>query len=163
MARANAFLRINDPAVKSFMMPGQPVDEEIWKVSRDTGNIARTVTAPSRTGRLRKSIQANRPHMTGPYQNQALVFVKIGYGVYVHEGTAGNGSGYILPANGAYLTIPRNHRDAVLSGGTLRKAWRSGGRKSFPDGKPYFTAERVRGQKSNPFLAEALHIAMPRG
>lgn len=157
---ANAYLRVNDPAVKSFLLPGQPVYEEIWGVSRETGMIARTVTAPSRTGRLRKNIQANRPNITGPYQNTALVFVRVGYGHYVHEGTLDRPP---VPNKGTYLTIPKNHRHSIISGGALRTQWRSGGKAAFPAGRPYFTTKFIRGQRANPFLAEALHMAMPRG
>lgn len=162
MALSTAHLRVNDPAVQSFLLPGQPVYEEIWKVSRDTKAIAQTITAPVRSGRMRNSIQANRPTRTGPYTNTALVFVKVGYGYWVHEGTAGKGTGYITPKHGRYLAVPKRGHIGSVSGGDLRRQWRRGGKKVFPGGRPYFTTERVRGQKPQPFLKEALHMAMPR-
>lgn len=161
MARGVAHVYVHEAKVQSFLLPGQPVDEMTYKVSRDTKAIAQLVTGPRRSGRMVNSIQANRPSRTGPYQNMARVFVKVGYGFFVHEGTAGNGAGYIYPKNGKYLAIPRVPGGSV-SGGTLRSAWKKGRRKGSKAAKPYFTAVRIHGQQANPFLAEALHMAMPK-
>lgn len=163
MAR-NVFYRVNDPAVKSFLLPGQPMDKDIHNTALATRQHARD-RINSRTGTLARMIQVNRPSITGEYQNTALVFTRTTYALYVHEGTANNGVGYITPKHGKYLTIPRGHQTSTVSGGTLRKMYRSkAGRAELLSaghkGKPYFTAVKIHGQAKNEFLKNGMEDAV---
>lgn len=154
-----AFVRVHEGAVMSFLSPGQPVDELIHNTAKHTRAFARE-HIKSRTGSLKASIQVNRPTRTGPLTNSSLVVALNKHALFVHEGT-----GRIFPKHGKMLTIPKKNYGLIRgggnpSGGSLRKAWRSGGLVAFPDGAPYFTRRSIRGQNANPFLAKGLAEAM---
>lgn len=154
----NAFIRVHEGAVQSFLLPGQPVDRLIHNTAQHARAFARD-HINNRTGALALGIQVNQPTRTGPLTNSSLVWTRTKYALYVHEGT-----GRIFPKNGKMLTIPKNNYGigggGNPSGGSLRKAWRSGGRAEFPDGAPYFTRRSISGQKANPFLQKGLAEAM---
>jgi hypothetical protein len=156
---ANAFVRIHDAKVQEFLQPGGEVNELVHEVARDTRFFARGHIR-NRTGELARMIQVNKPSQTGPWLVASLVFTRTKYALYVHEGTANNGAGYIYPKNHKYLTVPRDRRSTV-SGSTLKRAWRSGGRYTMNQ-RPYYSMLRVHGQKANPFLQKGLHEAMAR-
>lgn len=156
MAR-NAFIRVHDAKVQEFIQPGGEVNDLVHSVALDTRFYARGFIN-NRSGELGARIQVNRPSQTGPWLISSLVFTRSHYALYVHEGTANNGAGYIYPTNHKYLTVPVNRRSAV-SGGNLKKQWRSGGRYTMSQ-KPYYSMLRVHGQKANPFLAKGLSAAM---
>lgn len=158
MAR-NAFVRVNDEAVQRYLRDGEAVGDLVHDTAKLTRYFARG-HINSRTGELSRMIQVNRPSRSGTWETSSLVWTRTKYALWVHDGTAGNGAGYIYPKNGQYLTIPRGHETSTVSGGTLRKAWRNGGLVAFPDGKPYYTAERIHGQKANPYLEKGLSEAM---
>jgi hypothetical protein len=153
-----AFVRVHEGAVQSFLLPGQPVDELIHNTAQHARALGRE-HIKDRTGALAASLQVNRPTRTGPLTNSSLVVALSKHALYVHEGT-----GMIFPKSGRMLTIPVNKQGPTgagnPSGGTLRKAWRSGGLTAFPDGKPYFTRRYIHGQKANPFLQKGLAEAM---
>lgn len=161
MAR-NVFYRVNDPAVKSFLLPGQPMDKDIHNTALATRQHARD-RINNRTGTLARNIQVNRPSITGAYKNTALVFTRTKYALYVHEGTTGP----IFPG-GKYLTVPKNHETSKLSGGALRKMWRSkSGRAELVEshgisGLPFFLAKSVAGQDANPYLKRGMEEAVAR-
>lgn len=147
---ANVHYRINEAAVLSFLAPGQPVNEEVvWKTAQFTRDFAK-LEAPKRTGKLAASIRASRPRPAGLYQLSSSVSVAVGYGHWVHEGT--EHLGLIYPKRGKYLTVP--HVAGPLSGAALKASGGSG------RAKLYFLARFVRGQKPNPFLADALKKAL---
>ena len=154
----NKFVRVDDVAVSSFLNAGEPVAAEVDKIAKLTKYFSQGFIH-DRTGKLGRGIQANRTTKTGPFTGKALVFTRTSYALFVHDGTANDGVGYIYPANGKYLTVPKNHKKSVVSGGTLRTVWRRGSRETAGT-KPYFTALRVHGQKANPFLEKGLHEAM---
>lgn len=153
----NAFVRVHDWEVQSFMLPGQPVD----KLVHDTAILTKYFAQGhinNRTGLLGRMIQANRPSRSGAFKNSATVFTRTSYALYVHEGTDA-----IFPTHGKYLTVPKENQGGPLnlSGGTLRKMWRrSGGRQEYGGVRPYFTARHISGQRANPFLSKGLHEAM---
>lgn len=154
---ANAFVRIHDAKVQEFLQPGGEVNELVHDVARDTRHFAR-LHINNRSGELGRRLQVNKPSQTGPWLVASLVFTRSHYALYVHEGTANNGAGYIYPTNHKYLTVPRNRRSAE-SGGTLKRMYRSGGKYTMHQ-RPYYSMLRVHGQKANPFLQKGLHEAM---
>lgn len=162
MARGNVFYRVNDPAVKSFLLPGQPMDKDIHDTAIWSRQFARD-RINNRTGTLAKNIQVNRPVMTGEFKNTALVFTRTKYAMYVHEGTYGP----IYP-KGTYLTVPRHHKRAELGGEALRKMYRSkSGKVELAsrygiDGTPFFLAKSVAGQAPNPYLKEGMKEAVAK-
>lgn len=144
------FFRVHEGAVASFMNPGDDVDELVWDVTRTTRDLA-ILYAPVRTGKLKGSIRGSRPKRTGIYTNSSNVTANAGYALYVHDGVKGR----IYPKTGKYLTVPL--MPGALSGAAIRG---SGGNRRLGDGRGYFLAKSVRGQASQPFLADALKVAM---
>lgn len=144
------FFRVHEGAVASFMNPGDDVDELVWDVTRTTRDLA-ILYAPVRTGKLKGSIRGSRPKRTGVYTNASNVTANIGYALYVHDGVKGR----IYPKSGKYLTVPLV--PGSVSGAAIRG---SGGNRRPGDGRGYFLAKSVRGQASQPFLADALKVAM---
>lgn len=145
MARPVQF-RIHNAAIASFMDPGDAVDDLVWDTLKTTRDLA-ILYAPMRTGTLKRSIRANRPHRTGLFTNSGIVYSNARHALWVHDGTP-----RIYP-RGRWLTVP--NRPGHVSGAALRH----GGPKSGP-GRMYFLTHSVRGQRPQPFLADALHVAM---
>lgn len=164
MARGNAWVRIHEHEVQEFINPGGEVYDEIHKVAKNTRR-ASWGYINSRTGKLKGMIQVNRPSRTGAFELRALVFTRTSYAIYVHEGTAGNGAGYITPKHGRYLAVPRHRQGPGTgnpSGGTLRRMWKNSQARKYNKmgSKPYFTTEKIHGQKANPFLRKGMEDAM---
>lgn len=136
--------RVHENAVLSYR--GE-VSDLVWDVLRDTREIAQNVTAPRRSGRLANNIRAARPKPSGIYQFSGTCSSSVGYSLYVHDGVKGR----IYP-RGKYLTVP--HVEGPLSGAALKASGGSG------RAKLYFLAKSVRGQRPQPFMAEALTIAI---
>lgn len=136
--------RVHENAVLSYR--GE-VSDLVWDVLSTSRDLAQ-LYAPKRTGRLAKSIRAARPKPSGIYQFSGTCSASVGYALYVHDGT----SGPIYPKRGKYLTVP--HQMGVLGGAALKAQGGSG------QAKLYFLAHWVRGQRAQPFLAEALATAL---
>lgn len=81
------------------------------------------------------------------------IVVRVGtnlyYGLYVHEGTANNGTGYIYPKNFNFLRFP-----SINNTGSGNRRYRAGATAK------YTYAKRVRGVKARPFLRDALDNVM---
>lgn len=144
------FYRVHEGAVASFMNPGDDVDELVWGVTRTARDLA-IIYAPVRSGKLKGSIRGTRPKRTGVYTNASNVTANVRYAPWVHDGVPGR----IYPKTGKYLTVPL--RAGTLSGTQIRG---SAGNRRPGDARAYFLAKSVRGQASQPFLADALKVAM---
>jgi hypothetical protein len=138
--------RVHENAVLSYR--GE-VDDLVWSVLQTTRELGK-LYAPKRSGRLATSIRASRPKASGVYQFSGTCSASIGYALYVHDGVPGR----IYPKRGKYLTVP--HVQGALSGAQLKAVGGSG------KAKLYFLARSVRGQRSQPFLADALGDAIRR-
>lgn len=81
------------------------------------------------------------------------IIVRVGtnvyYGLFVHEGTANNGTGYIYPKNFKFLRWP-----VVNNSGSGNRRYKAGATQK------YAYAKRVRGVKARPFLKDALDNVM---
>lgn len=142
------FFRVHEGAVASYMDPGDAVDDLVWDVTKTTRDLA-ILYAPSRTGKLKSSIRASRPKRRGLYTNASDVSASAGYALYVHDGTS-----RIFPKRGKYLTVPSQR--GVLSGAQIRGE----GNRRPGDARQYYLARSVRGQRAQPFLADALKVAL---
>lgn len=138
--------RVHENAVLSYR--GE-VDDLVWSVLKTTRELAQ-MYAPKRTGRLARSIRASRPKPSGIYQFSGTCSASIGYALYVHDGVPG----WIMPKRGKYLTVP--HVPGPVSGSVLKATGARG------QAKLYFLAKEVRGQRSQPYLADALGDAVRR-
>lgn len=136
--------RVHENAVMSYMTE---VNDLVWDVLRTTRELAQ-LYVPKRTTNLMRSIRASRPKPSGIYQSSGTCSASMGYALYVHDGV----SGWISPKRGKYLTVP--HVPGPLSGSALKAAGGSG------RGKLYFLAKEIRGQRAQPFLADALGDAI---
>lgn len=143
------FFRVHEGAVASFMNPGDAVDDLVWDITQTTRDLA-ILYAPKRKGTLKRSIRASRPKRTSLYKNQSNVTANAAHALWVHDGV----SGRIYPKGGKYLTVPL--REGTLSGSDIR----AGRNRRKGDARPFWLATSVRGQKAQPFLAEALGVAM---
>jgi len=145
------FFRVHEGAVASFMNPGDDVDDLVWDVTRTTRDLA-ILYAPVRSGKLKGSIRGSRPKRTGVYTNASNVTANAGYALYVHDGVKGR----IFPQKGKYLTVPLV--PGSVSGAALRAQF--GGNRRRGSSAGFFLAKSVRGQAAQPFLADALKVAM---
>lgn len=139
-------LRVHEGTVMAYALPGGEVSDLVWAVARMTREIAKQ-TAPQRTGRLRRGIGANRPKPLAPYHTASEVYANARHALWVHEGTTGP----IMPKKSFTLVVPRERGPA--SGSELYSA--SGG-----DGGVIFFTRGVRGQRPQPFLANAMRQAL---
>lgn len=154
----NAWVRIHDHQIREYNKAGGEVNQLVHQVAIETRRFARKFIN-HRTHRLSAGIQVNRPKPMGAWSIASTVFTRTKYALWVHEGTANNGYGYIVPKGGRYLVVPRDHKYSTKSGSTLRTVWRNGSRETRGD-KPYFLATKVHGQRANPYLANGMSAAM---
>lgn len=131
------FYRVHELAVFGYTNPGGEVYDVIYDIAKDARNLAKTIYAPIKTGKLRKNIAAGRPDKTGPYGVSGYVSNNLKYAHFVHYGTTG---------------------PITAHGGQKMKFAAS---KPRADGTSFFIyAKSVSGQKANPYLARALTHAM---
>lgn len=150
--------RVHERAVQAYIVPGGEVNDLLWDICRSTRDIAK-VKVPKRTSRLMRSIRANRPKPTGLLRAAGYVGANAKNALWVHDGTPP-----ILASGKGYLTVPRMNQGGPVnaSGSTLRKSWIAAGGYKSGDSKPYFTTKGVRGQNANPYLADALGVALAK-
>lgn len=130
MARSRVIFVPNQPGISSMNFPGGHVYRFTRRMGRNTSALGRRY-APSRTGEMVRGI--DDPIVTPrPSGVDAFVWSTAGHTMFVHEGTRTP----ITRPNGGWMPIHNASRTAVL---TFRK--------------------RVRGQRANPFLANALRDA----
>lgn len=140
------FIKVHENIVQSYIQPGGEVYDLVYDVAKNSQKFARA-HVNSRTGRLAKSITANRPKVDGIYQNSSLVWTNVKYATWVHEGTM-----EIFPTRGKHLLVP--NAPGSLSGSQLKKMHLAGGPKL------YHKRTSVSGQDSNPFLLYGLREAL---
>jgi hypothetical protein len=136
-----------DPvAIKNLLSNPQGA---VYQDMRRRGNAVKreaTRLAPKDQGTLKQSM-AMEMSVTGD-----TVVVRVGtnlkYGLYIHEGTANKGQGYIYPRKGTFLKWPVKNNS-----GSGRRRYKGGATAQ------YAYAKRVRGIKPNPYLRNALPAA----
>lgn len=125
--------------------PNGPVYNDIKRRANRVQNTARRL-CPADTGRLRQSISLEMG--TVGQDVVARVGTNLEYGLYIHEGTANNGTGYIYPKNAKVLRFP-----VINKSGAGRRRYKAGATAQ------YAYAKRVRGIKATPYLRDALSAA----
>lgn len=149
-------LDIHEGAVAAYISEGGEVSAELKAITRKTVVLA-THIAPSRTGNLARATKYGGFKTTGPHHGHAMAYNNARHVLWVHEGTSR------IFAKGDYLLVPkmRGLADSTTKnggGGTqLYREW-AGRKKSGP--RMFSRKDSVAGQTAQPFLAEALAIAM---
>ena len=115
--------------------------------ARDVASDARSL-APERSGELRRFIRAVPSRSTGKRSVRSSVRSAARHSLWVHEGTAGDGAGYIYPARKRAMKLP--------PGGPTYHGGPSTSRHMGQKFKA-MKLKKVRGQKGNPFLRQALY------
>lgn len=124
--------RIIERNVQRLAAPGGPMGDMINDVTRTAMRIAKTSTAPVRSGKLRRGININYAKPNGYLQLQGVLYANARHALWVHEGTKGP----IRSKSGKRMPVPR----------------RGGGGRLF--------LSKVRGQRANPFLSRAISQAL---
>lgn len=151
-----SILDIHNGAVAGYIGPGGQVTDEIVGIARKTVTLA-THLAPSRTGNLARATKYGGVKKTGIYSGRAMVYNNARHVLWVHEGTSR------IYARGDYLLVPRGRglaNSTTRNGGAgtqLYKEW-AGRKKAGP--RMFARKDSVAGQTAQPFLAEALAVAM---
>lgn len=168
MAKFVAFSRtdIDESAVQAFIREGGEVADLLNNVSKGVKvySVAYISAGHVRSGRLLGSLWWNRTKLEGPLQGVARAGSSAKHAIYFHDGTAGNGAGYIT--GHPHMVVPKNrkaaHTNIAFSGAGAQKLAESGSRstKQQARGKGVFRADKVRGQRAKPFLTEGLAASM---
>jgi hypothetical protein len=112
-------------------------------------NLARRIVpvqAGGGGGRLKNSLSMEIGLVSGTVV--ARVGTNVYYGLYIHEGTANKGTGYIYPKNSRLLKFP-----VINNSGKGNRRYKGGATQQ------YAYAKRVKGIKPRPFLRDALSAA----
>lgn len=162
---------INEEAVQSYIRAGGAVSELLSDVSKGVkvysegyllggkGRRRGGAGPHVRSGRLLRGLWWNRAKLTGPLQGTAQAGSSARHTVYFHDGTAGNGAGYIMHPK---MIVPINRRAAHTNptfkgaGSQILNANR--GKTS----KGTKRMDRVRGQHAKPFLEEGLAASLAK-
>ena len=125
---------VNEPIIDLWHQPGGMIYNALRTWTYETEGIAKR-NVHSRSGDLARSIRVNfKSHKRS---SSGVVEARAPYASYVHNGTM-VGGGFIFP---------ENHRLLYLHHGGIVK-----------QDKAFMRARYVRGQRANPFLANALHV-----
>lgn len=156
-------VKINDGAVQSFIRAGGAVARELDSVARGAHqyNIGYISAGHIRSGRLLKGLWWNRTHTEGPLQGVARAGSSARHTLFFLEGTASSGAGFIQ-ARGKFMVVPLNrrtpHLNTKFAGAGSETVARHAGRKA----KGVSREQRVRGQRTKPFLQEGLAHSLAR-
>lgn len=153
---ATSRLVIHDAAVAAYIGPGGEVTEEIVDITKNTVRLA-IFFAPERTGNLSRANRYGGFKTTGPFAGRAMAYNNARHALWVHDGTSR------IFARGDYLLVPKRRGAAdstTANGGGGAKLYRewSGGGKKGP--RRFSRKDSVAGQTAQPFMAEALAVAM---
>ena len=140
------YLVLNPQEVRKLLeSPSGPVYYDMRRRANKVTNLARRL-CPIDTSRLKTSISYEMGTENGAII--ARVGTNVEYGLYIHEGTANKGTGYIYPKNARLLRFP-----IVNKSGSGRRRYKAGATQQ------YAYAKRVKGIKPTPFLRDALTAA----
>lgn len=140
------YVALDPSAIKTLLSgPSGPVYQDMRRRANKVTNLARRL-APVDTARLKTSISYEMG--TVGQSVIARVGTNVKYGLYIHEGTANAGTGYIYPKSARVLRFP-----IINNSGSGRRRYKAGATQQ------YAYAKRVKGIKPQPFLRNALIAA----
>lgn len=151
---------VNEAAVQSFIRDGGAVANLLNDVAQDTFQHGRRVALRhARSKRLWGGIFWNRTKTTGPYTGSALAGSSAKHTRYFHDGTAGNGAGYISHPK---MIVPINKRKAHTN-----PAFKGAGSQTMAENasskwKGTKRKDKVKGQIRKPFLTEGLAVSLAK-
>ena len=151
----STYVRLDPQAIRFVLeSPAGPVMQDLLQRGNRVKTEAQRQLTSGRnkavdTGRLRASIAVE----SGIVDNEpvARVGTNVSYALFVHDGTAGGGTGWIYPRRARVLRWPVTNNAYRSTGGNRRYR---GGRTAA-----YAFAPRVRGMRPRPFLRDALPAA----
>lgn len=140
-------LILDSPTIRSLMASKDgPVYQDIHRRGNAVLREARRL-APKDTGRLKQSMALEMRFAMNKVV--ARVGSNLEYALYIHEGTANKGTGFIYPKKGKFLKFP-----IVNNSGKGNRRYKAGATAQ------YAYAKRVRGIKPTPFLLNAIPAAL---
>jgi hypothetical protein len=159
------WLNIHEHAVRAFIDQGGEVSDLLNDVAQGTWRKSQVYISNGhvRSGRLFRSLYWNRSKLTGPLTGVARAGASARHSLYFHDGTASGGAGYISHKN---MIIPKrrdaaNHNSAFAGAGAEQLAiWKGRSKRQQARGKGVTFKDRVRGQRSKPFLREGLMASL---
>ena len=156
------YLNIDDAAVQSFIRGNGEVAVELNDVAKGvkTYGVGFISAGHVRSGRLLRGQWWNRTKATGPLQGVARAGSSARHTIYFHDGTAGDGAGFIRGK--PYMVVPKGraaHTNPAFSGAGAQLLAKNAGRKG---GKGVKREEYVRGQRSKPFLQKGLAVSLAK-
>lgn len=161
------FLNIHEEAVQSYIREGGEVNKLLNDVAQGTFHHSQRYISNghTRSGRLFRGLFWNRAKLTGPLQGVARAGSSAKHTLYFHEGTAGNGAGYIVSKN---MIVPRNrhaaHTNLAFKGAGAEQLakWSKRSATQQERGMGVKFKNQVRGQRAKPFLKEGLAVSLAK-
>lgn len=140
---SDKYLVLDPQGIRELLSgPNGDVYNDMRRRGNKVMNTARRL-CPVDTGGLKMSINLEMATVNGQ------IIVRVGtnkdYALFIHEGTANKGSGFIYPKNATVLRFP-----IINKSGSGRRRYKAGATAQ------YAYAKRVRGIKPTPFLRDAL-------
>lgn len=153
------FLNIDGEAVQSHIREGGPVAELLNDVAKGVQlySVDYISDGHVRSGRLLRGLWWNRSKLEGPLQGVARAGSSARHTVYFHDGTAGNGAGYIVSPN---MIVPKRrtpHTNPAFKGAGSQLLAQNAALKG---GKGVKRMSKVRGQRAKPFLEKGLAASL---
>jgi hypothetical protein len=161
------FLNIHEHAVRAYINEGGEVSGLLNDVAKGvkTYSTAYIMNGHVRSGRLLRGLFWNRSKLTGPLTGVARAGSSAKHTAYFHDGTASGGAGYISHRN---MIVPKNrhaaHTNLAFKGAGAEQLakWKGRTSKQQKRGKGVWFLNRVRGQRSKPFLREGLAVSLAK-
>lgn len=153
---------VHESVVQSYIREGGEVADLLNDVSRDVKrySVGYISAGHVRSGRLLRGLWWNRTKAEGPLQGFSQAGSSARHTLYFHDGTAGNGAGFIRGR--PYMVVPKNRRAAhtnpAFSGAGSQTLNRNAGKKF----KGVKREEYVRGQRAKPFLQQGLAVSLAK-
>jgi len=152
---------IHDTTIEEYVTPGGEVNDLLWEVAKDTRDYGKAyvLAGHTRSGRLARSIYANRPVLDGAFKAVSRTGATARHALYFMNDTGP------MIGHAPYMLVPKNRGTAHIDtsskgvGEDLYRQWKAGGKKGKPQ---FFRAKIIRGYKGHPFLEEGLRVALAK-
>ena len=161
------FLNIHEHAVRAYIDEGGEVSGLLNDVAQGVKHYSQRyiMNGHMRSGRLYRGLWWNRSKLTGPLTGVARAGSSAKHTAYFHDGTASGGAGFISHKN---MIVPKNrhaaHTNLAFKGAGAEQLakWKGRSARQQKRGKGVWFKDRVRGQRSKPFLREGLAVSLAK-